>query len=80
MHGIVLFDHLNRSTAVLGDLINISSFEQTKRNIAVPQAIERAAMALPIRFKAYFLQHRVEHLELVFGKQQIRRLDKIAIA
>ena len=46
MPPVIFLDHLDTGTAVLGDLINISTFEQAKADIGMPQAVTGADMPI----------------------------------
>ncbi len=66
---IVFFDHLDTGAAILGDLIDISAFEQAKTNIAVAQAICRARFAIAVEFQIVVGEDVVEHL-LEFARKE----------
>lgn len=51
MHRVVLLDHFHTRAAVLRDLINVRTFQQAERDVAVAQRVERASVALAVKFE-----------------------------
>lgn len=68
MRRIVLFDHLDRRAAVLGDLVDVRTFHEPEADIGMPQAIGRAPIAVAVELQAGLRQHVVEELYVVAGE------------
>jgi hypothetical protein len=53
-------DHFHTCPAVLGDLIDVGTFEQAKANVRVAQAIGRSRPAVAVSAKLFFIKNCVE--------------------
>ena len=60
MRRIVFLNHLHACPAVLGDLIDVGTFEQAQANVGVAQAIGRSRPAVTVGAKLLFLKNCVE--------------------
>ncbi len=80
MHGVVLLDHFDASTAVLRDLVDVGSFHQAQTDIGVPQAVGGAAIAFAVKLEVKVGKNVVEHAALAFVREQlVSRTGRIAV-
>ena len=56
MPPVIFLDHLDAGAAVLGDLINISAFEQSEADIGMPQTVTGADMPIAVEFQIEFVK------------------------
>ena len=52
----MFLDHLDASAAILGNLIDVSSFEQTKTDVSMPQTVAGADMAIAVELQIQFVE------------------------
>ena len=71
MHRVVLLDHLNAGSAVLGDLVNVRPFHETEAYICVPEAVGCTAVAVAINLQSRLFEHVIEELDVVAWKHKI---------
>jgi hypothetical protein len=57
---VVFFNHLYACPTVLGDLIDVSAFEQAQANVRVAQAIGRSRPTVAISAKLFFIKNCIE--------------------
>ena len=57
---VVFLNHLHARPTVLGDLIDVGTFEQAQTNIGVAQAIGRSRPTIAVSAKLFFVQNCVE--------------------
>jgi hypothetical protein len=74
---IELLNHLHRSPAVLGNLINISAFHQTHADVGMPQTVCSPPIAIPVQLERAPLKKRIEHLDVVARKHMVGRLGQL---
>ena len=79
MPPVILLDHLHTRTAVLGNLINISAFEQSKADIGMPQAVAGADMAIAVEFQIELVKDGIHQFAWRLPKYRIGRFELLAI-
>ena len=59
MPPVIFLDHLDTGAAVLGNLINIRAFEQSKTDIGMPQTVTGTDMSIAVEFEIQFVKDGV---------------------
>jgi hypothetical protein len=54
--------------AVLGDLINVFTFQKAKTNLGLAEVIGCAPVAFATELQSRFFKHPIEHDPMCFGK------------
>ena len=60
MGRVVFLNHLHACPAVLGNLIDVGTFEQAQANVGVAQAIGRSRPTVAVGAKLFFVKNCVE--------------------
>jgi len=78
VHSIVLLDHLDARPAIFRYLIDVCSFQQPERDVAMAQGIERPPIALAVKLQVLLLQYSVELLLVISREETVGRFRLIA--
>ena len=62
MRGVEFLDHFDRGPAILGDLVDVCSFEEPETNVSVTKAVSRSRSAIAINSKLLFIKNCVEQV------------------
>ena len=55
----MFLDHLDTGAAILGNLIDVGSFEQTKADVSMPQTVAGADMTIAVELQVEFVEQRI---------------------
>ena len=80
MPPVEFFDHLHARAAVLGDLINIRPFEQTKADIGMSQAVAGPDMPIAVELQIELVEDRVHQLARRLPEYAVGRFQLLALA
>jgi hypothetical protein len=70
MGRVVLLNHLDAGAAVLGDLIDVSTFHEAKADTAVPKAVSGSGPAVTVEAEPLLFKDPFEKLSMVLWKNE----------
>jgi hypothetical protein len=70
---IVFFDHLDASSAVLCDLVDVGTFHKAQADVCVPQAVLRTRSAFAVEAKIFLVEDGLEKFALPLRENKVRR-------
>ena len=70
---VIFLDHLDASTAVLSNLVDVGTFHQPQTDVCMPQTVRGTRSAFAVEAKIFLIEDGLEKFALPFRKNEVRR-------